>query len=146
MKLNIKRITKNHHKFHIIHNKTNDNDNCDNDCGNQSKTYDGNQDIAKAQIVVDREFDNKIKGLQKEIDRTKYDIKHMKQLGAQLKTNIDSTRFYEINKNINGLILDITNRLQNVGTQLIFLSNDTRSKPKDKNTNICISFQKKTCE
>jgi len=67
----------------------------------------------------------------------------MKQLGTELKTSINSTKFYELNKNINGLIFDITNRLQNVGTQLISLSNNIRNKPKDKNTNICISFQRK---
>eukprot|EP00833_Pecoramyces_ruminatium_P002512 jgi/Orpsp1_1/1176544/evm.model.c7180000058007.1 len=147
MKLNFKKLIKNHHKFKKIHNK-NKNNTCKNNNGdkNEQQFIDckDNQDIEKTQILVSKEFDSQIIDLQNELEKTKDDIKNMKNLGTQLKTSgINSNRLYEINKSINELILAIVSRLRNIGMQLISLDNNIKSKPKDKNTNICIFIQRK---
>jgi len=57
----MRRIIKKHHKFHLIHNKISNKDTFNKNNENQSKTYDDNQDIEKTQIIVNREFDNKVR-------------------------------------------------------------------------------------
>jgi t-SNARE complex subunit (syntaxin) len=95
------------------------------------------------QVVVDEEFDNKIQYLQNEIDLAKSDIKQMRQLGTQLRTNVNTSKVYETNKMLDRLNLDVSSRLRDVGTQLLALGNATKAQKKDKSTPLRISFQRK---
>jgi len=102
-----------------------------------------NQQPEMTQVVVDEEFDNKIQYLQNEIDLAKSDIKQMRQLGTQLRTNVNTSKVYETNKMLDRLNLDVSSRLRDVGTQLLALGNATKAQKKDKSTPLRISFQRK---
>jgi len=102
-----------------------------------------NQQIEMTQILVDKEFDSKIKNLEDELEYARDNIKKMRQLGTQMKTIVSSSKAMEINKNLDRLNIDISNRLRNVGTRLLALGNETKNRPKDKSMKIRISLQRK---
>jgi len=102
-----------------------------------------NQQPEMTQIVVDEEFDSKINHLQNEIELAKKDIKQMRQLGTQLRTNVNTSRVYETNRLIDRLNLEVSGRLRDVGTQLLALGNATKAQKKDKSTPLRVSFQRK---
>jgi len=102
-----------------------------------------NQKPEMTQIVVDEEFDNQINYLQSELDIAKNDIKQIRQLGSQLRTNVNTSRVYEANQMLDKLNLEVSGRLRDVGNQLLALSSKTKSRPQDKNTPLRISFQRK---
>jgi len=102
-----------------------------------------NQQIEMTQIIVDKEFDNKINRLQNELDIAKDDINKIKRLAMELKTNVNTSKIYDINTNMENLNLEVSNRLREVSTQLIALSTETKNKRQDKNTKLRISLQKK---
>jgi len=119
-----------------------------NDYPNQAEYYQKQGDISNqkpemTQIVVDEEFDSQINHLQNELDIANKDIKQMRQLGSQLRTNVNTSKVYETNKMIDKLNLEISGRLRDVGNQLLALGQKTRSSPQDKNTPLRVSFQKK---
>lgn len=67
----------------------------------------------------------------------------MKQLGTQLRTNVNTSKVSETNKMLDNLSLEISGRLRDVGNQLLELGQKTRSSPQDKNTPLRVSFQRK---
>lgn len=95
------------------------------------------------QIVVDEEFDSQINHLQSELDVAKSQIKKIEQLGTQIRTNVNTSKVYEINKQLDRLNLEVSGRLRDVGTQLLALGNATKSRKQDKSTPLRISFQRK---
>jgi len=102
-----------------------------------------NQRPEMTQVVVDEQFDSKINHLQNELDLAKQDIKQMRQLGTQLRTNVNTSKVYETNKMLDRLNMEVSSRLRDVGTQLLALGNATKSQKKDKSTPLRISFQRK---
>jgi t-SNARE complex subunit (syntaxin) len=104
---------------------------------------DNNQQVEVTQIIVDNDFDGKIKRLNREIDIAKDDIKRLRQLGTQLKTNVSTFKIQEIKKNMDRLNISISSRLRDVGTQILTLGSETKNRPKDKTTKIRISLQRK---
>jgi len=102
-----------------------------------------NQKPEMTQIVVDEEFDSKINYLQKELDIAKNDIKQIKQLGTQLRTNVNTTKAYETNQLLDKLNLEVSSRLRDVGNEILVLGQKTKNGPKDKNTPLRVSFQRK---
>jgi len=103
----------------------------------------GNQQPEMTQIVVDEEFDNQINRLQNELDIAKSDIKKIQQLGTQIRVNVNTSKTYEINKQLDRLNTEVSNRLRDVSTQLFALGNDTKTRKRDKTTPLRISFQRK---
>ncbi|ORX52564.1 hypothetical protein BCR36DRAFT_444512 [Piromyces finnis] len=113
-------------------------------CHDQEENYnDAQQKTEIVQVLVDKDFDDKIKYLQTELNYSKEDIKKLSQLQDQLMMNINSAKFSAINKHINRLKIDISSRLRDIGTQLLILSNETKNKTKDKRNNIRISLERK---
>jgi len=115
---------------------------------NTSEYYQRNGDISNqspemTQIVVDEEFDNQIKNLQNELDIANEDIREIKKLGTELRTNVNTTKVYETNKMMETLNLEVSSRLRDIGNQLIALGQQTRNSPQDKNTPLRVSFQRK---
>lgn len=95
------------------------------------------------QVVVDEEFDSQINHLQSELDVAKSQIRKIEQLGTQIRTNVNTSKVYEINKQLDRLNLEVSGRLRDIGTQLLALGNATKSRKQDKSTPLRISFQRK---
>jgi len=113
-----------------------------------SEYYQNNGDISNqqpemTQIVVDEEFDSQINHLQNELNIAQQDIRQMKQLGAQLRTNVNTSKVYETNKMLDRLNLEVSGRLRDVGNQLLALGQATKGRKQDKSTPLRISFQRK---
>jgi len=102
-----------------------------------------NQQVEVSQVMVNNDFDSKIKRLNRELDIAKDDIRKLRQLGTQLKTNVSTVKAQELNKNKDRLNIAISSRLRDVGTQLLVLGSETKNGPKDKSYKIRISLQRK---
>jgi t-SNARE complex subunit (syntaxin) len=101
-----------------------------------------NEKPEMTQILVDEEFDNQINYLQSELDIAKNDINQIRQLGSQLRTNVNTSKIYEANQMLDKLNLEVSSRLRDVGNQLLTLSSKTKSK-QDKNTLVRVNLQRK---
>jgi len=119
------------------------NKNSSNNKYSQYQINNDNQQIELTQVLVDYEFDEKIKNIQNDLDDAKKSITKMEQLGTQLKVSVSTTQSLDINKNLERLGIETSSKLRDVGAQLLRLNNETKSKPKDKYTNIRISCQRK---
>jgi len=102
-----------------------------------------NQTPEMTQVVVDEEFDSQINHLQNELDLAKSEIRKIQQLGTQIRTNVNTSKVYEIKKQIDNLNLEVSGKLNDVGTQLLALGNSTKARKQDKTTPLRISFQRK---
>lgn len=102
-----------------------------------------NQNPEMTQIVVDEEFDSQINHLQNELNLAKSEIKKIQQLGSQKRTNVNTSKIFEINKQVNNLTLEVSDRIKNVNTQLVALRNSTNERKKDKSLRIRDSVLKK---
>jgi len=67
----------------------------------------------------------------------------MRKLGAQLRTNVNTSKVYETNELLDKLNLEVSSRLRDVGNEILVLGQKTKSGPKDKNTPLRVSFQRK---
>jgi len=100
-----------------------------------------NQNPEMTQIVVDEEFDNQRKHLENELKIANNDIKRMRQLGTNLRSNVSTSKVYETNQMLDKLNLEVSDRLRDIGNQIIILSQKTKNRPKDKTTPLRESFQ-----
>lgn len=135
MKLKLKKIYK---KFH--------GQKSHNNSENHYNQYPFSNNPEVTQIVIDNEFDNKIKHLNKELDIANDDIEQLRQLGTQWKTNVSTVKAQDINNNIERLNIAISSRLRDVVTQLLVMGNETKNNPKDNNAKIQVSLQRKLAD
>lgn len=113
---------------------------------NYQDTNDGdisNQNPEMTQILVDEEFNSQINYLQNELNYAKSEIKKFQQLGTQKRTNVNTSKVFEINKQMDKLNSEIFSRLRNVGNQLVVLGNSTKTIKRDKNFPIRVNAQRK---
>jgi t-SNARE complex subunit (syntaxin) len=102
-----------------------------------------NPEMTQVKIYVDEEFDSQNNYLQNELDIANNDIKRLRQLGTNLRSNVSTSKIYETNQMLDKLNLEISDRLRNVGNQIITLNQKTKNRPKDKTTPICEAMQRK---
>jgi len=117
----------------------NNNNNNRNNYNNNNYHY---EKAEKTQNILNDDFENKLNYLQNELNITKDDIKKIKVLGTQLRTTVNNQKTAEMNRNLNRINSEVSEKLRNISSQLINLSAETKKK-QDKNTPIRISLQKK---